>query len=192
MATDLWIDGAWRPSADGATFDVVDPSTGTAFASVASGSPADATAAADAAAAAQPAWAATPTRERSEILRECWATLLQHRDDRPDIAWPGHWALFGGHMEGEETPEEAALREIEEELGLCLEPPLHLVHHGIDGVRERFVFASRLLEPLEALTLMEGQGMALLALEELETYPVVPAHHGIINRFFTEQLADFD
>ena len=85
MPTDLWIDGSWRPSATGATFDVVDPGTGTAFASVAAGSPADATAAADAAAAAQPGWAATPTRERSEILRACWAALLQHRDELAEL-----------------------------------------------------------------------------------------------------------
>lgn len=132
-----------------------------------------------------------PIRVAAVILHQDGRVLLQHRDDRPDIAWPGHWALFGGHMEAEETPEQAALREIEEELGLCLEPPLHLVHHGIDGVRERFVFASRLVVSLETLTLMEGQGMALLTLEELAAYPVVPAHHRIISHFFEKQLAKF-
>ena len=127
-------------------------------------------------------------RVAAVILHQEGRVLLQHRDDRADIAWPGHWALFGGHMEAEETPEQTALRE---ELGLCLEPPLHLVHHGIDGTRERFVFASRLEVSLETLTLMEGQGMALLTLEELGAYPVVPAHHRIISRFFEEQLVDF-
>ncbi len=42
------------------------------------------------------------------------------RDERPDIPWPGHWDLPGGGREGEESPEACVLRELREELGLCL------------------------------------------------------------------------
>jgi len=127
-------------------------------------------------------------RVAAVILYQNERVLLQHRDDRPDIVWPNHWAIFGGHIEEGETPEAAALREIEEELGLRLEPPLVLVHHGVDGIRERHVFAAQLTVPIESLTLMEGQGMALLASGELGGYAVVPAHHAILLRFFAEQL----
>ncbi|WP_172298683.1 NUDIX domain-containing protein [Pseudoruegeria sp. HB172150] len=46
------------------------------------------------------------------------------RDDRPDIPFPGLWDLPGGGREGAETPEETALRELEEETGLLLDPAL--------------------------------------------------------------------
>jgi 8-oxo-dGTP pyrophosphatase MutT (NUDIX family) len=126
-------------------------------------------------------------RVAAVILYREGRVLLQHRDDKPEIVWPNHWAIFGGHIEDGETPEQAALREIEEELGLRLEPPLVFIRHQIDGIRERFIFAARLGVPLEELTLMEGQGMALLTPEELFDLPVVPAHHAILLRFFDEQ-----
>jgi 8-oxo-dGTP diphosphatase len=44
------------------------------------------------------------------------------RDDIPTIRWPGHWDLPGGARDGEETPENCALRELREELGILLTP----------------------------------------------------------------------
>src|SRR5205085_2221682 len=96
------------------------------------------------------------------ILYREGRVLLQHRDDDPAIRWPGAWAIFGGHVETGETPEEAAQRELEEELGLRLDGDLSLVYHGEDETRERFIYAAALPVPPEALTLSEGQGMALL------------------------------
>ena len=43
--------------------------------------------------------------------------LLQLRDDIPGIAYPGCWALFGGHIEPGEIPEIALKRELQEEIG---------------------------------------------------------------------------
>lgn len=37
-------------------------------------------------------------------------------------AHSGQWAIPGGRLDAGETPEQAALRELEEEVGLCLEP----------------------------------------------------------------------
>jgi len=122
------------------------------------------------------------------ILYREGRVLLQHRDDKPEIRWPGAWAIFGGHVEEGETPEEAALREMEEELGLRLEGPLSLVFHGADETRERFIYAAPLPVPPEALTLQEGQGMALLSPEDLDCYPVVPIHRGILRQFFGRSL----
>jgi 8-oxo-dGTP pyrophosphatase MutT (NUDIX family) len=46
--------------------------------------------------------------------------LLQHRDDKPLIFFPGHWGCFGGAIEPGETDETALVRELDEELSLDL------------------------------------------------------------------------
>jgi 8-oxo-dGTP diphosphatase len=42
--------------------------------------------------------------------------LLQHRDDKPTIAHPGLWSLFGGAADEGESIEEAVVRKVWEEL----------------------------------------------------------------------------
>ena len=44
--------------------------------------------------------------------------LMQLRDSRPDIWYPGHWGLFGGGLEPGEDPIRALKRELYEELEL--------------------------------------------------------------------------
>jgi 8-oxo-dGTP pyrophosphatase MutT (NUDIX family) len=123
------------------------------------------------------------------ILHREGRVLLQHRDDDPGIRFPGHWSLFSGHVEDGETPEDGARREIEEELGLRLADPLALAYHGEDDTRERFIYEAALPVPPELLVLREGQGMALLAEEELDAYRVVPLHREILAQFFAQHRA---
>ena len=47
--------------------------------------------------------------------------LLQKRDQKNSIYFPGLWGLFGGACDSCEPPEEAAVREIKEELSIHLE-----------------------------------------------------------------------
>jgi mutator protein MutT len=51
--------------------------------------------------------------DKSEIL-------LYLRDSKPGIPFPNHWDLIGGHVEDGETPEEALVREVKEELNIDL------------------------------------------------------------------------
>lgn len=46
--------------------------------------------------------------------------LLQQRDDKPGLVYAGHWTFFGGAVEPDETPDDAILRELWEELELRL------------------------------------------------------------------------
>ena len=80
LSTGLYIDGKWRDSGSGATFDVEDPSTGEVLTSVADATPADGAAALEAAATAQASWGRTPPRERAEILRRAFEMVSSRAD----------------------------------------------------------------------------------------------------------------
>jgi succinate-semialdehyde dehydrogenase / glutarate-semialdehyde dehydrogenase len=81
MKTDLFINGEWRPAAEGRKFAVYDPASEQALTSVADGSPDDALAAVAAADGAQKAWAARSPRERGEILRRAYELMVERRDE---------------------------------------------------------------------------------------------------------------
>ena len=96
----------------------------------------------------------------------CW--LLQLRDDIDTIIYPGHWGLFGGHVEAGEAPEQAVLRELEEEIGWC---PVNLqqwINHST-AIRTAHVFVGELQKDLHQLELNEGQDMVLATAAELRS-----------------------
>jgi succinate-semialdehyde dehydrogenase/glutarate-semialdehyde dehydrogenase len=76
----LFIGGKWVDASSGATFDVLDPSTGEVLCAVADASPEDGKAALEAAAAAQSAFAAVPPRQRADMLMRAF-NLLHERID---------------------------------------------------------------------------------------------------------------
>ncbi|WP_432847271.1 NAD-dependent succinate-semialdehyde dehydrogenase [Amycolatopsis sp. CA-161197] len=78
---ELFIGGKWVPAKSGKTFEVQDPSTGTALCEVADAGAEDGMAALDAAVAAQAGWAAVAPRERGEILRRAYDKLIERRDE---------------------------------------------------------------------------------------------------------------
>ncbi len=81
MRNQLLIGGRWQDGSAGQRITVLDPATGQELTTVAAGTPEDAYAACSAAAEAQPRWAATAPRVRSEVLRACWANLVDHTDE---------------------------------------------------------------------------------------------------------------
>jgi succinate-semialdehyde dehydrogenase / glutarate-semialdehyde dehydrogenase len=76
----LFIAGEWRDGAKG-TFPVEDPSVAQPLCEVADASPQDAMAALDAAVAAGPAFAAMAPRERGEILRRAFETIIARKEE---------------------------------------------------------------------------------------------------------------
>ncbi|WP_400995522.1 NAD-dependent succinate-semialdehyde dehydrogenase [Agromyces sp. GXQ0307] len=81
VADGLFIGGEWVAAEGGKTFEVRDPATGDVIKTIADASADDGIRALDAAVAAQDAWAATAPRERGEILRRAFDTLMERADD---------------------------------------------------------------------------------------------------------------
>lgn len=79
VPTGLWIGGEER--AGSGRFNVLNPANDEVLVSVADATAADAVAALDAACAAQDDWAATPARERGEILRSVFESIIRRTDE---------------------------------------------------------------------------------------------------------------
>ena len=109
--------------------------------------------------------------------------LLRLRDDRPDLPYPGQWDLVGGAVELRETIREAALREIQEEIGLAavgLEYFGEYPEHGVDNN----VFVAPLSVPLEELVLTEGQRLLYASAVEARELRLVPWVARLLGDFF--------
>ena len=76
----LYIAGEWRDGSKG-TIPVEDPSTGETLVEVADASVDDAKAALEAAVDAGPEWAGHPPRERGEVLRRAFDTIIARTDE---------------------------------------------------------------------------------------------------------------
>lgn len=119
--------------------------------------------------------------------------LLQLRDNIPNIVYPGHWGLFGGHLEPGESPDIALQRELLEEIGYT---PPNLLEFGSypDAKAVRHVYHAPLTVELNKLVLQEGWDMDFFTIEEIErgsrysekakgTYPLVPMVQRILLDF---------
>jgi 8-oxo-dGTP pyrophosphatase MutT (NUDIX family) len=106
--------------------------------------------------------------------------LMQLRDQKPGIFYPGHWGLFGGATEPGETPKAAVSRELKEELGLGVSTIEHLTDFSFSfgrfGVITRHFFQAFVpSSALSGLELLEGSAMrGFLASEILNLPRVVP------------------
>lgn len=119
--------------------------------------------------------------------------LCQLRDDIPGIVYPGHWGLFGGHLDPGETPDVAVAREIMEEIGYNL-PSISKFGSYSDARVIRHAFHAPLIVELDRLILSEGWDMHLLTPEQIRQgncysakanriLPLVPAAQQILLDF---------
>ncbi|WP_009632211.1 NUDIX hydrolase [Synechocystis sp. PCC 7509] len=93
--------------------------------------------------------------------------LMQLRDDIPNIVYPGHWGLFGGHLEPGETPDIAVKRELLEEISYT---PPNLIEFGCypDEKAIRYIYYAPLTVELNQLVLLEGWDMDFLTIDNIE------------------------
>jgi 8-oxo-dGTP pyrophosphatase MutT (NUDIX family) len=93
--------------------------------------------------------------------------LLQLRDDLPYIRYPGQWGLFGGHLEPEETPEEALIRELQEEINYsAIALTKFSCYEDEDAIRH--IYHVPLEVSISSLVLNEGWDLQLLKPEDIQ------------------------
>lgn len=99
--------------------------------------------------------------------------LLYLRDNKPTIPFPHHWDLFGGHVEAGESPEEALVREVKEELDYDLKDYQFFKRYDcLDGdvkPNVKFVYTARMEKSADELVLHEGERLAFIRKEDIPT-----------------------
>ncbi|HEX4799086.1 MAG TPA: NUDIX domain-containing protein [Candidatus Paceibacterota bacterium] len=115
-------------------------------------------------------------------------TILIHLRDHNTNFSPGRWSFFGGLCESGETPKEAFVREMNEELSLNV-PLISAIHlrsyryEKLNTIRHIFYVESELKKTY--MTLREGADFDWVALDVVFSYDITSAtRHDI--KFFID------
>jgi len=116
--------------------------------------------------------------------------LMQLRDEKKSIIFPGKWGFFGGGINEKESPEDAARRELFEELDI---KPKSLNKFFYDNIPElaghmSHAFCCPLSVPIQNIKLYEGMDLGLFSIEQVNSgklyssrfnkfYPVMKIPH---------------
>lgn len=100
--------------------------------------------------------------------------LMQLRDQKPNIFYPGHWGVFGGAIDPGETTGEGLRRELQEELSLAnvaFRPFTNITidfgYCGLGNIVRHYFVAEIDDSLLRHLRLGEGQEMRVFPASEL-------------------------
>lgn len=113
-----------------------------------------------------------PMKEIAQILLfdRSGRLLIYLRDDKPEIPFANCWDFFGGHVEPGETPEQALVRELREELAVEL-TSFQLFRHyqcltGDAYPNVKHIYYGQLDRLAADLVLYEGQRLAAIDRDE--------------------------
>lgn len=112
--------------------------------------------------------------------------LLRHR-----FRVPYSWGLPGGYLEAGETPGEALARELEEEVGIRLEPRPGVLEHELNHATRcisYFVLMSTLSAPVLRVNPAELLDYRFCTLDSLPG-GLQPSHAEVLRRYWREQAS---
>lgn len=97
--------------------------------------------------------------------------LVYLRDNDPNIPFPNHWDLIGGHIEKGELPIEALKREVMEEIEFRLKEysfwKKYVCVKGDVTPNVKYIFQGTIDKPIEEIPLNEGQYLRFVDEDEL-------------------------
>jgi 8-oxo-dGTP diphosphatase len=133
-------------------------------------------------------------KEISQVLLfDCNRRLVVYlRDDNPAIPFPNHWDLFGGHLEAAETPEQALVREVREEVGVELKQwnffRVYQCTRGDVYPNIKHIYWAQIDQSSAELTLHEGQRLMSIGLNELDRIKFANILREIVADFIEDGL----
>jgi 8-oxo-dGTP diphosphatase len=100
--------------------------------------------------------------------------IAQLRDDKPGLLFPGRWSTLGGRIEAGETPDEAAQRELMEEIEYA-QPltfwrmfPHRFTSGGRDYDVDIYAYVGKINQEVADIHLHEGQQVAYLSADDVD------------------------
>ena len=129
------------------------------------------------------------------LTNQCGAVLLLQRDNHSELNFAGWWTLPGGQVEDDESPIEAAYRELQEEIEVTPELTLWRSYR-----REQYrplqdeivslhqhIYIGEIDTPATEIRLHEGQGCAYFALTDLDKLQIAYGFDTLLKEFFMTQ-----
>ncbi len=119
--------------------------------------------------------------------------LLQKRDKKNDIYFPGLWGVFGGLLKNRESPKMAVEREIMEEINVKLKFKKFLendiLSKNFNPRRRRYFFYSNIKHrEIKKIVLNEGESFDFFNLKQLEKLSIVPWDYAAIKYFYFSKI----
>jgi len=115
--------------------------------------------------------------------------LMQLRDEKEGILYPGYWNLFGGHLDEDEEPKACIVREIKEELEMDINPKFLTMASYIKK-DDDCVFVENIDIEEKNLIVNEGQMGKFFTYEEiLNLKPIVLGHLEAI-KFYQSKVSN--
>ena len=121
--------------------------------------------------------------------------LVQLRDNKKNIFFPGFWGVFGGLVEKGEKLSQALVREIKEETNLTVKVTKMIISNGFkvlsfEKKRQRVFYECKIVGK-KKIVLREGKKHRFISYNELKTLNVVPLDFAAINYHYLWKVKKF-